>query len=89
MHRPVPARGRSHSSSARKLAWRAGIVLATADGEGTVESMRRTGMGVVQSELDQQAKSGNLEVIRQPTWGMSVEETCAQISWIKFHHFLV
>ena len=28
----------------RKLAWRAEIVLATADGQGTVEIMRRTGM---------------------------------------------
>ena len=28
----------------RKLTWRAGIVLATADGVGTVEIMRRTGM---------------------------------------------
>ena len=27
-----------------KLAWRAGIVLATADGAGTVETMRRTSM---------------------------------------------
>lgn len=30
----------------RKLAWRADIVLATADGQGTVEIMRRTGMSV-------------------------------------------
>jgi len=28
----------------RKLAWRAAIVVATADGQGTVEIMRRTGM---------------------------------------------
>ena len=34
----------TNRNSARKLAWRAGIVLATVDGEGTVEIMRRTGM---------------------------------------------
>jgi len=34
----------TNRNTARKLAWRAGIVLATADGEGTVEIMRRTGM---------------------------------------------
>jgi len=34
----------TNRNTARKLAWRAGIVLATADGAGTVEIMRRTGM---------------------------------------------
>jgi hypothetical protein len=34
----------TNRNTARKLAWRAGIVLATAEGEGTVEIMRRTGM---------------------------------------------
>jgi hypothetical protein len=34
----------TNRNTARKLAWRAGVVLATADGEGTVEIMRRTGM---------------------------------------------
>ncbi|MFV0335925.1 MAG: helix-turn-helix domain-containing protein [Tropicimonas sp.] len=34
----------TNCNTARKLVWRAGIVLATADGEGTVEIMRRTGM---------------------------------------------
>jgi transposase len=34
----------SNRNTPRKLAWRAGIVLATADGAGTVEIMRRTGM---------------------------------------------
>lgn len=34
----------TNRNTARKFAWRAGIVLATADGEGTVEIMRRTGM---------------------------------------------
>ena len=34
----------SNRNTPRKLAWRAGIVLATAEGEGTVEIMRRTGM---------------------------------------------
>lgn len=34
----------TNRNTARKLAWRAGIVLATADGVGTVEIMRRTGM---------------------------------------------
>ena len=35
---------RTDRNMARKLAWRAGIVLETADGAGTVEVMRRTGM---------------------------------------------
>jgi len=35
---------RTDRNTPRKLAWRAGIVLATADGAGTVEIMRRTGM---------------------------------------------
>lgn len=35
---------RTDRNTARKLAWRAGIVLETADGAGTVEIMRRTGM---------------------------------------------
>ena len=35
---------RTKRNTARELAERAGIVLATADGEGTVEIMRRTGM---------------------------------------------
>jgi transposase len=35
---------RTDRNTARKLAWRAGIVLETADGAGTVEVMRRTGM---------------------------------------------
>lgn len=34
----------SNRNSPRKLAWRAGIVLGTADGHGTFEIMRRTGM---------------------------------------------
>ena len=34
----------SNRNTPRKLAWRAKIVLATADGQGTVEIMRRTGM---------------------------------------------
>ena len=34
----------SNRNTPRKLAWRAGIVLATADGQGTVEIMRQTGM---------------------------------------------
>ena len=34
----------SNRNTPRKLAWRAEIVLATADGQGTVEIMRRTGM---------------------------------------------
>jgi hypothetical protein len=34
----------TNRNTALKLAWRAGIVLATAGGEGTVEIMRRTGM---------------------------------------------
>jgi hypothetical protein len=34
----------TNSSTPRKLTWRAGIVLATADCVGTVEIMRRTGM---------------------------------------------
>ena len=34
----------TNRNTPRKLAWRAGIVLATADGHGTVEIMRRTGM---------------------------------------------
>ncbi len=34
----------TNRNTARKLAWRADIVLATAGGEGTVEIMRRTGM---------------------------------------------
>ena len=34
----------TNRNTSRKLAWRAGIVLATVDGEGTVEIMRRTGM---------------------------------------------
>ena len=34
----------TNRNTARKLAWRAGIVLATAEGVGTVEIMRRTGM---------------------------------------------
>ena len=34
----------TNRNTSRKLSWRAGIVLATADGEGTVEIMRRTGM---------------------------------------------
>nr|WP_213395325.1 IS630 family transposase [Yoonia sp.] len=34
----------SNRNTPRKLAWRAGIVLATADGQGTTEIMRRTGM---------------------------------------------
>jgi len=35
---------RTDRNTPRKLAWRASIVLATADGAGTVEIMRRTGM---------------------------------------------
>jgi transposase len=35
---------RTARNTPRKLAWRAGIVLGTADGAGTVEIMRRTGM---------------------------------------------
>ena len=35
---------RTDRNTARKLAWRAGIVPETADGAGTVEVMRRTGM---------------------------------------------
>lgn len=34
----------SNRNTPRKLAWRAEIVLATADGQGTVEIMRRSGM---------------------------------------------
>ena len=34
----------SNRNTPRKLGWRAGIVLATADGQGTVEVMRHTGM---------------------------------------------
>jgi hypothetical protein len=34
----------TNRNTARKLTWRAGIVLATAEGVGTVEIMRRTGM---------------------------------------------
>ena len=34
----------ANRNTPRKLAWRAGIVLATADGAGTFETMRRTGM---------------------------------------------
>ncbi|WP_420542253.1 helix-turn-helix domain-containing protein [Sediminimonas qiaohouensis] len=34
----------TNRNTPRKLAWRADIVLATADGQGTVEIMRRTGM---------------------------------------------
>ena len=34
----------SNRNTPRKLAWRAEIVLVTADGQGTVEIMRRTGM---------------------------------------------
>jgi hypothetical protein len=34
----------SNRNTPRKLTWRTGIVLATADGQGTVEIMRRTGM---------------------------------------------
>lgn len=34
----------TNRNTPRKLAWRAGIVLATADGAGTFEIMRRTGM---------------------------------------------
>jgi hypothetical protein len=34
----------SNRNTPRKLAWRAAIVLATADDQGTVEIMRRTGM---------------------------------------------
>lgn len=34
----------SNRNTPRKIAWRAEIVLATADGQGTVEIMRRTGM---------------------------------------------
>jgi transposase len=34
----------TNRNTARKLAWRASIVLAAADGQGTVEIMRRTGM---------------------------------------------
>jgi hypothetical protein len=34
----------SNRNTPRKLVWRAGIVLATADGHGTFEIMRRTGM---------------------------------------------
>ncbi|MFV1874455.1 helix-turn-helix domain-containing protein [Nioella sp.] len=34
----------TNRNTPRKLAWRAGIVLATADGNGTTEIMRRTGM---------------------------------------------
>ncbi|WP_420837214.1 helix-turn-helix domain-containing protein [Chachezhania antarctica] len=35
---------RTNRNTPRKLVWRAGIVLATADGVGTVEIMRQTGM---------------------------------------------
>ena len=35
---------RTDRNTPRKLAWRASIVLATAEGAGTVEIMRRTGM---------------------------------------------
>ena len=35
---------RTNRNTPRKLIWRAGIVLATADGVGTVEIMRHTGM---------------------------------------------
>ena len=34
----------TNRNTPRKFTWRAGIVLATADGVGTVEIMRRTGM---------------------------------------------
>lgn len=34
----------SNRNTPRKLAWRAEIVLATADGQGTTSIMRRTGM---------------------------------------------
>lgn len=34
----------TNRNTARKLAWRAGIVLAKAEGEGSVGIMRRTGM---------------------------------------------
>ena len=34
----------TNRNTPRKLAWRAEIVLSTADGNGTVEIMRRTGM---------------------------------------------
>jgi transposase len=34
----------TNRNTPRKLAWRADIVLATADGQGTVEIMRRTGI---------------------------------------------
>jgi len=35
---------RTDRNTPRKLAWRADIVVATADGAGTVAIMRRTGM---------------------------------------------
>ena len=34
----------NNRNTSRKLAWRSGIVLATADGHGTFEIVRRTGM---------------------------------------------
>ena len=34
----------ANRNTPRKLVWRAGIVLATSDGHGTFEIMRRTGM---------------------------------------------
>ncbi len=34
----------NNRNTSRKLVWRAGIVLATADGHGTFEIMRRSGM---------------------------------------------
>lgn len=42
--RAEPEALRTDRDRPRKLAWRAGIVLATAGGAGTVEIMRRTGM---------------------------------------------
>ena len=61
----------SNRNTPRMIAWRAGIALATADVEGTVEIMQRTCMGVVQRELDRLAKSGDLSVRQRAGWEMS------------------
>ena len=56
----------TNRNTARKLAWRAGIVLATAEGEGTVEIMRRTGM----SNVNGGAKTGHVAAQNQASRGV-------------------
>ena len=56
----------TNRNTPRKLVWRAEIIVATADGHGTFEIMRRTGM----SNVNGGAKTGHVAAQNQASRGV-------------------